>query len=629
MSGGLFGTGTSALLSYQRALQVTGHNIANVGTEGFSRQRLDLVTRTPEMTGFGALGTGVAPASVSRVVDAFVEIRLGMNLSAEAYERTYAEFAAQLDGLLADPGAGLTPALGRLFAAVEDVATDPTSTAARQQLISEAQALVDRFAQLEGRIADQRAIVGGRIASSVEEINQLAAGVAELNARIVEARGRLSGREPNDLLDQRDVLVRQLAERVAVNTVEQSDGSVNVYIGRGQALVIGNETSQLLAGPMGADPNRLEILLRSGASNVPVTEFMSGGSLGAMLELRDQLLDPASNALGRVAIALVEGFNELHTAGMDLRGQLGQPFFGLPAPEILAQRSNAATGLPALEIRDPGALEASDYQLRFNGTDWVVRRLADGRTVGTIPAGGTLEFDGLDLDLSGVGSASAGDTFLLRPARVAGGLEVLVTDPRAVAAALPVRAEADPANSGSARVLALTVSDSGDAALRDPVSIEFSGGNYLVNGTPVPPDPSGDTVLEANGWRLVLRGTPAEGDVFEVVDNAGGIGDNRGALALAGLALDRRLAGGTATLAESYAALVSEVGVKTRRAKINADVQGRLLAEARSQRENISGVNLDEEAANLLRYQQAYQASAQMIAVAGSLFDTLLAAVRR
>lgn len=627
--GGIFNIGTSALLAYQRAMQVTGHNIANVGTEGYSRQQVDLATRTPLPTGFGSLGTGVAATGVDRVADRFVDMRLLLNSSAESYERTYAEFASQIDDLLGDPNSGLTPALSQFFGAVQDVATDPTSTAARQQLITQGQALVDRFAQLESRIDDQRAIANGRIGSSVEEINQLAGGIADLNRQIVESRGRTGGHAANDLLDQRDRLVRELSERVSVSTLEQDDGSLNVYIGRGQGLVVGLEAAPLVVEPDPADPRRLEVGFRSGGAFVPATASLTGGSLGALLELRGSLLDPASNGLGRVGVGLTELFNAAHEAGMDLDGQLGGAFFGRPEPEVLVDRRNAAAGMPTLAVTDVSQLEASDYELRFDGAAWSVRRLSDGAALGTLPSGGALTFDGLTLDLDAVAGEAAGDRFVLKPLRVAGDLDVRLTDPRAVAAALPVRVEASSANTGSGNVQSVSIIDAADAALTDPVDVEFVAGEFVAGGVTVPLHPSGDTTIDVNGWRLVVRGTPAEGDVFAVRDNAGGVGDNRGALALATVADFRELSGGTATLAEGYSAVVADVGVKTRRAQLNADVHARLLDDARAQRESVSGVNLDEEAANLLRYQQAYQAAAQVISTAGTMFDALLYAVRR
>jgi flagellar hook-associated protein 1 FlgK len=213
--------------------------------------------------------------------------------------------------------------------------------------------------------------------------------------------------------------------------------------------------------------------------------------------------------------------------------------------------------------------------------------------------------------------------------RIGAGLDVGISDPRRVAAALPVRADVSTSNEGNVTVLALEVVDPSQPDLRAPALIEFSGGNYLVDGQPVSPDPSGDTAIEHNGWRIVLRGVPAEGDEIRVLDNAGGVGDNRGARALAALADARVLAGGTTSFSGGYAQLTADVGVATRRAQTNSEMQERLLSDARTRRESVSGVNLDEEAANLLRFQQAYQAAAQVIATANTLFDTLLSVLRR
>lgn len=629
MSGnGIFGIGASGLLAYQRALQTTGHNIANVGTEGYSRQRVDLDARLPSTTGFGSLGNGVTVSGVNRIADHFVEMRLIGNTANEAFHRTYAEFADQIDNLVADPEGGLAPALDNFFNAVQELASDPTSTAARQQLLSEGEALTSRFAQLESRIEDQRRLANGRIQGTVDEVNQIASGIAELNEQIIASRGR-SGGPPNDLLDSRDQLLRDLAERVSVSTLEQSDGSINVYAGRGQALVVGVETTALSAQPSPLDPTRLEIGLRNGATFVPVTNSITGGELGALLDVRNTLLDPASQSLGRLAVGITEQFNQAHANGMDLSGLLGGDFFGRPAAAIRADSGNSATGTPTLAVSDSGALEASDYELRFDGANWALRRLSDGQQLATLAPGSSHNFDGLDLDLAGVAGAATGDRFLLQPTRVTSDLEVLITNPRSIAAALPVRAEAAAGNAGGASIETLAVSDPTHPQLRDPVDVQFTGGNFVAGAVVVPLDPSGETTIDVNGWQLVVRGTPADGDVFSVADNVGGIGDNRNALALAGIADQRAMGNGTTTLNETYAELVSDIGVKTRRAQLNADVQAGLLGESQAQRDSISGVNLDEEAANLIRFQQAYEASAQVIAAAGTMFDSLLAAVRR
>ena len=431
------------------------------------------------------------------------------------------------------------------------------------------------------------------------------------------------------MLDQRDLLLRQIAERVSITTLEQSDGSINVYAGRGQALVVGTEATALSAEPSAYDPARIEIGFRNGATFIPVTDTLSGGTLGALLEVRDGLLDPAGNALGRVALGVTELFNEAHGRGMDLNGALGADFFARSDLKVMAHQNNAATGAPSLAVTDVSGLTPSDYELRFDGSNWNLTRLRDGQQLASLAPGATFAFDGLAIDLAGIAGGAAGDRFLLRPTQIAGDLSVRIQDPRAIAAALPVRAAAAPANTGTGAVGGLNVIDATNVQLRAQVDIQFTGGNFVAGAVSVPLDPSGETTIDINGWRLVVRGTPADGDTFSVRDNAGGVGDNRNALALAGLADLRMLGGGTASLGESYAELVADVGVKTRRAQINAEVQGDLLGDATAQRDAISGVNLDEEAADLIRFQQAYQASAQVIAVAGSMFESLFDALRR
>jgi flagellar hook-associated protein 1 len=625
----LLGIGTSACRPTSARMQVTGHNIANVGTDGYSRQQLDLTTRIPQQAGFGSLGTGVQPANVTRVMNEFVERSLATNLSGAAYHDTMARLAGSLDNLLGDADAGLMPALTSFFAAAEDVATDPTSTAARQQLLTEAQMLTDRFAQMERAISDQRDMTNGQIRASVEEINELASGISRLNQEIVESMGRNNGRDPNDLLDRRDTLVRELSGLVGVETVKQSDGSINVFIGQGQPLVVGTQPNQLYAQAMGADPDRIDISFRTQNSMVVITDFLSGGKLGASLDARDDMLDPASNNLGRMALSIAETVNAVHRQGMTLDGALGGDLFRVPDLRVQSAGGNAASGAPVLTVDDVGGLRASDYDLRFDGDNWLLSRRSDGQHLATIAPGDSFSFDGLHLDLAGVAGEANGDRFTLQPMRVSGELSLATNDPRDVAAASPIAIEAGSGNSGGVQVRSLSIIDPTDPDLRSPVAIEFDGTDYQVDGMAFPLDPSGDTRIDYNGWSLVLRGTPQAGDQFSLADNAGAVGDNSNMLALADLRNTRTMSGGNATFGEAYGELVADVGIKSQRARLNADVHQRQADEARAQRESISGVNLDEEAANLIKFQQAYQAAAQVIAVSGQMFDSLLAAVRR
>ena len=545
MSSGILGIGTSGLLAFQRGLTVTGHNIANAATEGYSRQRVDLNTRTPQFAGNGYLGTGVEVGGVSRIFDQFVENQLRTATSSSAQYALFHDYAKRVDSLLANPDSGLAPGLQRFFAAVQDVATDPTSLPARQVMIAEAESLSDRFGFLFQRLEDQRTLVNGQIETTVSEINSMAQALADLNAGIVGAIGRGGGAPPNDLLDQRDRLVRDLAERINVSTVAQDDGALNVFVGNGQSLVVGSTASELVAAPLGEDPMQIGVgYAVAGGAVADISRFMTGGRLGALLDLRSSVLDTAQNALGLTAAGLALSFNQQHALGQDLQGMPGGDFFKAPETQVLARPGNSATGKPVVAIADLGQLTTDDYRLRFDGTGWELRRVSNNQPVDPAAVG-------LGIDTSAISGAAVGDSFLIRPTRTAAQqIGTVIDDPRGIAAA----------------------AQSGD------------------------PDR---------------------------------VGDNANALALGRLQDERFLAGGTATLEGAYSTMIGEVGTRTRQAEIAARSQARLVDEARSMRDSISGVNLDEEAANLLRYQQAYQAAAQVIAVSSTLFDTLLMAVRR
>lgn len=637
MTNGIFGIGTSGLLAFQRALGVTGNNIANSATEGYSRQRIDLSTRTPQFAGNGYFGSGVQVSGVQRIFDQFVENQLRTSTSGSQQYGMYYDFSRRVDNLLADPDSGLAPGMQQFFAAVQDVANDPTSSAARQVLISEGESLVDRFRFLNQRLDEQRELVNGQIRSSVEEINSLAEAIADLNTEIVAATGRGGGAPPNDLLDQRDQLVLQLSGLVSVNTVEQDDGALNVFIGNGQNLVLGSRVTTLATDALGPDPRQMNVGYVSPSGIVDITQYMTGGRLGALLDLRSSVLDKAQNTLGLTAIGIAQAFNDQHRLGQDLDGNLGEDFFRVPDPEIIGRSGNGVTGVPDVVIDDYGRLTADDYLIRFNGADWELRRDPGGQVLDTAPPGGTLSLgtppeSAFTVDLASLGGApAAGDSFLLRPTRTgAQQIDTVIGDPRQVAAASPMRAVADPANSGSAVVHSVAAVDR-DALDLTPVTVSFDAGasEFQIGGDSFALDSSGLTEIEYNGWRLTIEGVPGDGDSFDVGPNTGGVGDNRNALALAGLQDERVLGGGTATIQDTYSGLVADVGTRTRQAEIAASAQGKLLEEAQAQRESISGVNLDEEAANLLRYQQAYQAAAQVISVTNSLFDTLINAVRR
>ncbi len=620
----IMSTGISGLLASQLALNTTSHNISNVNTAGYTRQMTMFGARLPERFGSSYIGSGVELIGVRRLYDQYLTGQVRDATSSQGRLVELTGMASRIDNLLADPNAGLQPALDAFFAGLGDLANHPSDTASRQALLGQANALTTRLHTLAGRLDSMGRETEQRIRDEVGQINSLSAGIAQMNVRIQQAEA--TGTSPNDLMDQRDELVRQLSSHVGINVVQQDGNQVNVFTGNGQTLVLGGNASELQAVPNAYDPTRFDIATSGGAV---VTSQIGGGALGGLLDFRRDMLDPTRNALGRAAVALATTFNAQHREGMDLTGQLGGDFFNMATPTSLAHRNNAGTASIAASFGNVANLTSSDYTMRFDGTNWSATR-SDGSAV-TLTGSGTAAdpfvADGLEFVVSG--AAAAGDSFLIRPTQnAAAGLQVAITDPTRIAAASPLRGTAAGANTGTGVVGAFNVTDATDPNLLSPVNITFTGPNtYQINGagsyTFTPGSP-----IAVNGWEMNLTGTPQPGDTFVVGANTSGAGDNTNALALAGIANLGVLDGGNSTIGNAYGQLVAQVGTSTQQAKNGLTAATALLNQSTQAQQNTSGVNLDEEAANLIRYQQSYQAAAQVINVASTLFDTLLVAVR-
>ncbi|HET7592779.1 MAG TPA: flagellar basal body rod C-terminal domain-containing protein, partial [Rhodanobacteraceae bacterium] len=392
----------------------------------------------------------------------------------------------------------------------------------------------------------------------------------------------------------------------------------------GQTLVSGSTALALKAAPDPYDPTRVNVVSQTGAT---LDGQLQGGNLGGLLDYRSSVLEPARNQLGRVAIAFASAVNAQHQQGMDLDGQLGGDLFSLPAPQAFPAEGNAGNATLTASIADVGALQASDYTLKFDGSNWTVAT-SGGNPVpvtGSGTAADPLSFDGLQLVVAG--SASAGDTFKVQPTRAAaGGIQLAVTDPNQLALAAPFKITGADGNQATAGAMKIT--DAGNADVLQPVSIEFtSATTYSINGTGSYPYSAG-APIEVNGWSLSLNGTPATGDQFSIQPNSDGVGDNSNALALGNTADVGVLSGGTVSAGVAYASLIADTGTTGAQAQVNLDSQTSLYQQAQQAQQSVAGVNLDEEAGNLIKYQQSYQAAAQVISTANTIFDTLIGAVR-
>ncbi|HCK94501.1 MAG TPA: flagellar hook-associated protein FlgK [Gammaproteobacteria bacterium] len=872
----LINVGVSALLANQANLATTGHNISNANTEGYSRQQTITSSTLPQKNGNGFIGSGVTVDGVRRIVNEFATVEL--RTTSENYNRinTVLQQSQQLDNILGEDATGLSPVLQEYFGALQTAADDPSSVSSRQVVLTSAELLVNRVNELGSRLDSQNASINSNLETLAGQVTMLASSIADLNGQITTYATSSAAQLPNDLLDERDRALQDLSELMNAQIYENDDKSVSVFVGNGQALVMGARSFEISAEPGTDDPSRYDLVYTNSSIRQTITDGVTGGEMGGLLEFRNEILDPAYGQLGIVALGLTEAVNEQHALGMDLDGELGGDFFRDINDEtwalsrVTGDDTNAFPGTEVIraDILDVSSMTTSDYELRFSEagtTSYTVVRLSDGEEVakksfsGIFPS--TVEFDGVEVTIE-AGEFGAGDTFLITPARNgAREMDLNVSNVRDLAFAQPVRVESNEANRGTGEIgqgtvvdtsttLFSQINDTGD--LNPPLVIQFTSGstyNILDNSDPanpvdlepplrnltyvpnmnndlLPEDLNQQTVLsqgtsigiaqsnavagvfdngytsenivvtrvdpETNeisrqtittnandsaaeiaaqlndlnhvtatastyavldeinssspmtftlngenftvgspdnlavsisqnanlaamgisassngsqvtltsttgvdfemqvtggagdnlsiagengsaitvsgadpipqvtiggtlavvldeggtltgssdifetlpqhydtflGMQITMSGAPAEGDVFEVNYNKDGDSDNRNILALGALQTEKVMFNGEATIRDAYSNLVNYIGTKTAEADVGSEAAKTLMDRAQDERDSISGVNLDEEAGNVIKYEQAYNASAQLIAVARSIFDTLLQSV--
>lgn len=631
MGNGILDIAVTGLATAQNQLLTTSHNISNAGTPGFNRQQVLLSTNTPQSGGTGFIGRGVHSSTVQRIYNQFlVSQSLQVQTQSQSLDSNYAQIQ-QLDNMFAETTSGLSPTLQNFFSAVQDVATNPAVIPSRQSMLSNADALVARFHSMDQRISQIREGINTQITSSVVQINSLAKQIGEINKQIIWAEGAAGGQPANDMLDQRDDLINQLNKLVNTDTVRQNDGTLNVYIANGQALVVGAQTLSLQAIKSPDNPDNLTIGLVNGNSTIQLPEDqISGGTLGGLMSFRSTSLDNAQNSLGRIAITLAQTFNAQHQLGMDLNGDMGTNFFTLPSPKVISASTNNIASNITAAISDYSALTTSDYEFSYDGTNYTLTRLSDNVSTtssGTFP----VTLDGISVTGA---SMLASERFRIQPTiNGAKDIAVNITDTTKIAAAGPNRTSAASTNTGTGTISAGTVNPLPlNPDLQQPLTITFQSpynGKFDVagigSGLPATNQvytPGAD--ISFNGYTFQISGSPAAGDVFTVTPNNSGVADNRNILLLGALQTTNTLENGTANYQTAYGQLVSQVGNKTRELEVTSKAQANLLAQTEQSIQSVSGVNLDEEAANLLRFQQAYQASSKIIEMSSTLFDSIL-----
>ena len=651
---GIFNIGVRSLQANQAALQTTGNNIANVNTLGYSRQSVVVQTVQGQYSGGGFIGAGVDISTVQRQHSEFLTRQAASSSSVAASDTQRLAQLKQLEDVFQGGDAGLGSAISDMMNAFSDVANAPTDLSARAVVLTRVDEATARIRTAESRMTDLRRGVSSELASAVASVNSLAVRISKLNQEIARTNG--SGQAPNDLLDKRDQLIKDLNGFVQTTSVAADDGTVSIFLASSQPLVLGNSVRPVALGnDTFGDPSTAKLTLTQGSTTTVLEEAtLGGGKLAGLLRFQNSDLQAAGQLLGRLALAIGTAVNEQHRLGLDLKGAAGGDLIrmgtipdGRPAS---SNSGNATVSIAVQTIPRSGvsSLSASDYQIDFTGSNaGSVTRLSDGLVTefSTTP----IKIDGLDLSITG--TAAQGDSFLLKPfSAVSATIATAFASPGALAISSPVAARAGSSNLGTLALASLatrsvpapaavtltftapgTYTRSDDPALAlvpagTPVSYSYTPGQAIEYNPAT-------TTASASGWSLTLKGAAVAGDTFVVGSNAS-VQPNADPRLNAGNALslmalrDAALFDGSA-LTDGYAGLMAQVGVMVQGASYGADVSQSIANNVEQDRSSVAGVNLDEEAAKLLQYQQAYQASAKMLQIAQGVFDALLQSLGR
>jgi len=677
MSSSLLSIGTQALNANSSALAYTGQNISNVNTEGYSRQRISFATQEPPIL-------GVAIQDIERITDQFLEEQVRRDQSAlSSSEQQYRKIEL-LDKLMISETTNLSEAMDSYFAALQGMVDDPLFIANRQLFLAEASSLVSTFQNFDSRLEEQLAAITEESRSIVSSINAITNNLANLNVKIGSLAS--SGQNYNALLDDRAQLMKDLARYVSVDVVS-SDGGITqtVVLASGEPLVSSGTAVKLVVADGNPNPSQIQIKLLRGSTASDVTGLLGEGELGGLFAYRDEILQPTRNEIGRLGMVFIESMNEQHREGIDLNGLMGQDLFSsVLEGQFFAKSTNQTLTLPESELTyyNLSELSASDYEVEITGLNtFRIKRLSDGEIFDSekmaqrdsagsaresVPAQGavysdpssntfTVSLDGFTLKLSTADTPQKGDLFLLQPtATGARNIALAITNPASLALASPLRVTPAPENDGNLELESIEVLDGSVAsALRPgqldrPVEIVFNtpvDGDYTFsvydNSDPSNPsliadmenlrytsgEPITFTDLDGNDlYQITLRNFPRAGDRFQIEYNAGGVSDNTNALAMANLQQVEAVNG--FSYQNAYGQLLAKVGTQANVVRVSYMANQSILSSSEGALESVRGVNLDEEAANLVKYQQAYTASTRLISTYQTIFDSLLSAVR-
>lgn len=655
----LLNVGARALMANQVALQTTGNNIANVSTPGYSRQSAHMVTVPGQFSGNGYIGQGVDVQTILRNHNELLTRQAAMAASGQSSDAVRSERLNQMQEIFTGGKDSLGTAISDMLGSLSDVKNSPTDMTARTVTLTRMGETAGRFRTAADRLYDIEYTVNEQLKNNVSKINSLAKNIASVNEEIAAAQG--NGQVPNDLLDKRDQLIREINQYIQTTQIPADDGSVGLFIAGSQPLVLGTTPTPLAVREKAEYPGSGQMALyfeRPGGSPLELNEnTLGGGELNGLLKFANHDLAEGRNLLGRMAQAMAMTMNEQHRLGLTLDGQMGQDLFSVPTS--VAGTTNG-TGAGNVTFANPTQFSASDYEVRFTTPPaGQVVRLSDGKATNFAGLADPVlqNIDGLQFNLTAAGAA--GQTILFKPfASSAANIQSKLLSPNSLAAANPINAAMGTANGGSMQLAGLKATGIPALALPaigTPATLTFNGtgGFTVANGgtpmnitatpptplTPINPGPppvygyTAGQAINIDGWQITLQGTPKSGDTVSVgnaLDPQYGDAYKRNA-GNAGALMELRDVQmfDNATLQDGWAGAIAQVGTRTQSAQYASNMSTAIANNLERDRTAVSGVNLDEEAAKLIQYQQAYQASAKMLQIAQSIFDSLLQTVSR
>ncbi|AOI31935.1 flagellar hook-associated protein FlgK [Citrobacter freundii] len=441
----LINNAMSGLSAAQAALNTASNNISSYNVAGYTRQTTIMAQANSTLGAGGWVGNGVYVSGVQREYDSFItnQLRAAQNQSSGLTTRY--EQMSKIDNLLSSKTSSISTSMQGFFTSLQTLVSNAEDPAARQALIGKAEGLVNQFRTTDQYLRDQDKQVNTAIKASVDQINNYSKQIANLNDQISRMTGVGAGASPNDLLDQRDQLVSELNQIVGVEVSVQDGGTYNVTMANGYSLVQGSNARQLAAVPSSDDPSRTTVAYVDGvAGEVAIPEkLITTGSLGGLLTFRSQELDQTRNTLGQLALAFADAFNTQHKEGFDANGDPGKNFFDIGGPAVLSNTTNKGTGALDVKITDSSSVQATDYKITFDGTDWQVTRLAENTSFKPTVTGGKMSFDGLEITVKN--GALANDSFTVKPVGDAIiNMKVAVTDESKIAMAEVSKNDLDP-----------------------------------------------------------------------------------------------------------------------------------------------------------------------------------------